>query len=57
MLIVFGNMRLVSFQNKQTMKNIAIIDIESQGASTSYSSIISIAGILLSSELKELFLA
>ncbi len=36
------------------MKNIAIIDIESQGASTSYSSIISIAGILVSSELKEI---
>ena len=36
------------------MKNIAIIDIESQGASTSYSSIISIAGILVNSELKEL---
>ncbi len=32
-------------------KNIAIIDIESQGSSTSYSSIISIAGILVSPEL------
>ena len=36
------------------MKNIAIIDIESQGASTSYSSIISIAGILVNPELKEI---
>ena len=36
------------------MKNIAIIDIESQGASTSYSSIISIAGILVDSNLKEI---
>ena len=34
------------------MKNTAIIDIESQGASTSYSSIISIAGILVSPELE-----
>ena len=33
-------------------KNTAIIDIESQGASTSYSSIISIAGILVSPELE-----
>ena len=36
------------------MKNIAIIDIESQGASTSYSSIISIAGILVNPDLKEI---
>ena len=36
------------------MKNIAIIDIESQGASTSFSSIISIAGILVNPELKEI---
>jgi exodeoxyribonuclease-1 len=36
------------------MKNYAIIDIESQGASTSYSSIISIAGILVNPELQEL---
>ena len=36
------------------MKNYAIIDIESQGASTSYASIISIAGILVSPELQEL---
>ncbi len=36
------------------MKNFAIIDIESQGASTSYASIISIAGILVSPELEEL---
>ena len=36
------------------MKNYAIIDIESQGSSTSYSSIISIAGILVSPELEEL---
>ena len=36
------------------MKNIAIIDIESNGASTSYSNIISIAGILVSPELEEL---
>tara|TARA_B100000427_G_C15512160_1_gene596722 strand:- start:544 stop:1959 length:1416 start_codon:yes stop_codon:yes gene_type:complete len=36
------------------MKNIAIIDLESQSASTSYGSIISIAGILVNSELKEL---
>ena len=35
-------------------KNIAIIDIESQGSSTSYSSIISIAGILVSPELEVL---
>ena len=35
-------------------KNIAIIDIESQGSSTSYSSIISIAGILASPELEVL---
>ena len=35
-------------------KNIAIIDIESNGASTSYSNIISIAGILVSPELEEL---
>ena len=35
-------------------KNIAIIDIESQGSSTSYSSIISIAGILVSPELQVL---
>lgn len=36
------------------MKNIAIIDIESNGASTSYANIISIAGILVSPELEEL---
>ena len=36
------------------MKNFAIIDIESQGASTSYASIISIAGILVNPELEEL---
>ena len=36
------------------MKNYGIIDIESQGASTSYSSIISIAGILVDPELQEL---
>ena len=36
------------------MKNFAIIDIESQGSSTSYASIISIAGILVSPELEEL---
>jgi len=36
------------------MKNIAIIDIESNGASTSYSNIISIAGILVSPELEVL---
>ena len=36
------------------MKNFGIIDIESQGASTSYASIISIAGILVSPELEEL---
>ena len=36
------------------MKNWAIVDIESQGASTSYASIISIAGILVSPELQEL---
>ena len=36
------------------MKNIAIIDLESQSASTSYGSIISIAGILVNSDLKEL---
>ena len=35
-------------------KNIAIIDIESQGSSTSYSSIISIAGILVNPELEVL---
>jgi len=35
-------------------KNIAIIDIETQGSSTSYSSIISIAGILVSPELEVL---
>ena len=35
-------------------KNIAIIDIESNGASTSYANIISIAGILVSPELEEL---
>ena len=35
-------------------KNIAIIDIESNGASTSYSNIISIAGILVSPELEVL---
>lgn len=51
------NKSLHSFNSrslKDIMKNIAIIDIESQGASTSYSSIISIAGILVSPELKEL---
>ena len=36
------------------MKNIAIIDLESQSASTSHGSIISIAGILVNSELKEI---
>ena len=36
------------------MKNIAIIDLESQSASTSYGSIISIAGILVNSDLKEI---
>ena len=36
------------------MKNYGIIDIESQGSSTSYSSIISIAGILVNPELQEL---
>ena len=36
------------------MKNWGIIDIESQGASTSYASIISIAGILVNPELQEL---
>ena len=36
------------------MKNWAIVDIESQGASTSYASIISIAGILVNPELQEL---
>ena len=36
------------------MKNYAIIDIESQGASTSHASIISIAGILVNPELQEL---
>lgn len=36
------------------MKNIAIIDIESQGASTSFSSIISIAGILVNPDLVEI---
>ena len=36
------------------MKNFGIIDIESQGASTSYASIISIAGILVNPELEEL---
>ena len=35
-------------------KNIAIIDIESNGASTSYANIISIAGILVSPELEVL---
>ena len=35
-------------------KNIAIIDIESNGASTSYANIISIAGILVNPELEEL---
>ena len=35
-------------------KNIAIIDIESQGSNTSYSSIISIAGILVNPELEVL---
>ena len=35
-------------------KNIAIIDIESSGASTSYANIISIAGILVNPELEEL---
>ena len=37
------------------MKNIAIIDLESQSASTSYGSIISIAGILVNSELEEIY--
>ena len=36
------------------MKNLAIVDIESSGASTSYASIISIAGILVNSDLQEL---
>ena len=36
------------------MKNYATIDIESQGASTSHASIISIAGILVNPELQEL---
>ena len=36
------------------MKNFGIIDIESQGMSTSYASIISIAGILVNPELQEL---
>lgn len=36
------------------MKNIAIIDLESQSASTSFGSIISIAGILVNPDLKEI---
>ena len=36
------------------MKNIAIIDCESQGASTSYSKIISISGILVSQDSLEI---